>query len=261
MGLIASLPEIDRKPNAVFVMHEKSEKLIPSHIHTKGQLSYVEGGLAYITVGNHTYVVPARHFFWIPAGLRHTVRVGHSATVFRSLYFYSGDDDSDLFYQRLGIYPATDLLINMIAHTERWDGQHMEPQHPDFCWFISIKRLLPQIDSHPLSIRLPACDDERLQKIIRYMQSKIGEPLTLTSVSDKFGMSERSLSRLFQAAVEMSFLQYLKTLRFVTAVELLMRTTKPIGEIAYNVGYGNIGSFSNAFYKFTNYWPSDFRKK
>jgi hypothetical protein len=45
MGLIASLPEIDKKPNSVFVMHEKSEKLIPLHKHTKGQLSFLKAVL------------------------------------------------------------------------------------------------------------------------------------------------------------------------------------------------------------------------
>ncbi|HIB8182330.1 TPA: AraC family ligand binding domain-containing protein, partial [Elizabethkingia anophelis] len=68
MGLIAALPDIDKHSKSVFVMHEKSEKLIPFHRHTKGQLSYVEGGIAYITTDNKTYVVPARHFFWIPQG-------------------------------------------------------------------------------------------------------------------------------------------------------------------------------------------------
>ena len=261
MGLIASLPEIDRKPSSVFVMHEKSEKLIPSHTHTKGQLSYVEGGLAYITVENRTFVVPARHFFWIPKGIRHTLRVGHFATVLRSLYFYTSDDNKDQFYGRLGIYPASELLINMIAYTERWDGRHIETSSPDFPWFIAIKRLLPQIDSQPLLISLPDCEDERLQKVIRYMQVRVSEPLTLTSVSQRFGMSERSMSRLFQAEVEMSFLQYLKTLRMIRAIELLLKTHKPVGVIAFDVGYSNIASFSNAFYKFTDYWPSDFRKK
>src|SRR5687768_2949701 len=81
MGLIASLPEIDRIPNSVFVMHEKSEKLIPLHAHTKGQLSYVEGGLAYITIEQKSFVIPARHFFWIPRDLTHSLRLGHAATV------------------------------------------------------------------------------------------------------------------------------------------------------------------------------------
>lgn len=101
MGLIAALPDIDKHSKSVFVMHEKSEKLIPFHRHTKGQLSYVEGGIAYITTDNKTYVVPARHFFWIPQGMEHLLRIGHSATVLRSLYFYAHDDSTDPFYIKL----------------------------------------------------------------------------------------------------------------------------------------------------------------
>ncbi len=87
MGLIAALPDIDKHEKSVFVMHEKSEKLIPFHKHTKGQLSYVEGGIAYITIDNRTYVVPARHFFWIPQGMEHILEIGHTATVLRSCIF------------------------------------------------------------------------------------------------------------------------------------------------------------------------------
>ena len=101
MGLIASLPEIDTQPDSVFMMHEKSEKLIPLHAHSKGQLSYVEGGIAYVTIDNKTYVIPARHYFWIPKGIWHVVKVGQFATVFRSLYFYGTDDAKDEFYGKM----------------------------------------------------------------------------------------------------------------------------------------------------------------
>lgn len=52
MSLIASLPEIDTLSSSVFVKHERFEKFIPYHSHTKGQLSYVEGGLAYLQVND-----------------------------------------------------------------------------------------------------------------------------------------------------------------------------------------------------------------
>lgn len=98
-----------------FVVHEKSEKLFPLHKHSKGQLSYVEGGLAYVVVDNQSFVVPPRHFLWVPKGLLHMVKVSFSATVVRSLYFYSRNDENDSFYSKLGIYPASELLIQMIA--------------------------------------------------------------------------------------------------------------------------------------------------
>lgn len=260
MGLIASLPEIDKKKDSVFVMHEKSEKLIPLHSHTKGQLSYVEGGIAYITIDFKTYVVPARHYFWIPQGMEHILRIGYSATVLRSLYFYAHDDQANPFFSRLGIYPASELLIQMINYTERWDGRHVTAKDDNFEFLIALKNILPQLNNKALPIILPVTDNEQMQKIIRYLEKNMAEALTAKSISSQFNLSERSMSRLFQATLHMSFLQYLKTLRMVKAIELILKTQQPIGDIAFAVGYNTISSFSDAFQDFTHARPTDFRK-
>ncbi len=260
MGLIASLPEIDVDRNSVFVMHEKSEKLIPLHKHTKGQLSYVEGGIAYITVDYKTYVVPARHYFWIPQGLPHILRIGYSATVLRSLYFYSHDDHKNPFYSTLGIYPASELLIQMINHTEIWDGKSVGADSENFEFLVALKNLLPQLNNSALPMILPVTEDERMLKIIHYLEKNLSEPMSLSTVSTVFNISERTLSRLFQTKLHMSFLQYLKTLRIIKALEMLLKTNKSVSEIAYSVGYDTLGAFSNTFYAFTHSRPSDLRK-
>lgn len=260
MGLIAALPEIDKQPGSVFVMHEKSEKLIPLHTHKKGQLSYVQGGIAYIIIHSRNYVVPARHFFWIPKGTPHILRVSSSATVLRSLYFYAGDDHEHSFYGRLGIYPASELLIQMINYTERWDGHHVGQRHENFEFLVALKKILPQQHTNALPIVLPITDDERMQKIIKYLERHMGDPISLKTVSVRFALSERSLSRMFQSRLQISFLQYLKTLRMIKAIEMLLKTNKSVHEISYSVGYDTIGSFSNSFFAFTRSRPSDFRK-
>jgi AraC-like DNA-binding protein len=260
MGLIAALPEIDKQPHSVFVMHEKSEKLIPLHTHKKGQLSYVEGGIASIIIHSRNYIVPARHFFWVPKGVPHILRVSSKATVLRSLYFYTDDDDVHHFYSRLGIYPASELLIQMINYTERWDEQHMSQRQENFEFLVALKKILPQQHSNALPIVLPLTQDERMQPIIKYIERQYGEPISLRTVSAHFNLSERSLSRMFQSRLQISFLQYLKTLRMIKAIEMLLKTNKSIHEIALHVGYGTIGSFSKTFLAFTRSRPSDFRK-
>jgi AraC-like DNA-binding protein len=260
MGLIASLPEIDKRPTAVFVMHEKLEKLIPLHEHTKGQLSYVEGGLAYVVVDSKTYVVPPRHYFWIPKGVPHILKLGHSATVLRSLYFYSHNDHANPFYAKLGIYPANELLIEMITYTEYWSGSHVDRRDENFEFLIALKNLLPELANKALPIVLPATDDERLNKILKYLEKSIEERHTLKTLAMKFHMSERSMSRLFRTNLHVSFLQYLKTLRIVKALGILLKSKKTVSEVAYHVGYDTLGAFSNAFYSFTKMRPTDFRK-
>lgn len=189
MGLIASLPEIDQKQKAVFVMHERSEKLIPLHKHTKGQLSYVEDGIAYITVDFKTYVVPARHYFWIPKGIQHVLRIGYSATALRSLYFYAHDDGEHPFYSKLGIYPASELLIQMINYTERWDGRNIDSNVSNFEFLIAIKKVLPSLNHQSLSLVLPTTDNEHLLKIMKYLERNIDAGHSLRHLLLGVGMS------------------------------------------------------------------------
>ena len=259
MGLIASLSNIDRFSDSVFVMHERSEKLIPFHSHLKGQLSYVEGGLAYLQVNEKHYVIPARHYFWIPKGLTHILKIGHSGTVLRSLFFYTYDDDKNLFYSEVGIYPINGLLMEMIKYTESWDD-HILPNENNYKFLSVIKDILPEISKKKLPIALPFTDNERMVPILDYLEKNIADNHCLKSIGKKFNISERSLSRLFQFTLNTSFLQYIKLLRIVRSIELMLQTDWSISEIAFSVGYGSLPAFSNTFYQLTNFRPSDFKR-
>lgn len=259
MGLIASLPEIDKDPFSVYVLHERSEKLIPHHTHTKGQLSYVEGGLAYVHLKDRRYVIPARHYFWIPSGLAHVLKIGHSGTVLRSLFFYAHDDGKHSFYSQIGIYPINELLAQMIKYSESWDG-NIIPDDSRYSFLTVIKNILPEISAKKIPIALPFTENERIQPILRHIETRYSEGYSLKDISRKFGLSERTLSRLFQSTLNMSYLQYVKLFRMVKAIELMLQTELSLSEIAYAVGYQNISSFSASFHKLTNCSPSDFKK-
>jgi AraC-like DNA-binding protein len=257
MGLIASLPDIENFPASVFVNHETFERHIPMHRHSKGQLSYVEGGLAYIKIGTKTYVVPARHYFWIPAGIDHVLTIGNSAAVLRSLFFYADDDHKYAFYQEMGIYPINELLIQMIKYAQKWDG-HVQPANEGYEFLRSIKNVLPEISKKQLHLALPVTDNERMNEIIDFMNKNLSELLFLNTTGDHFGISQRSFSRLFRSNLGISFLQYLKMIRMIKALELILQTDQSLSEIAYQVGYNSLSSFSNTFYQITHARPSTF---
>jgi len=121
--------------------------------------------------------------------------------------------------------------------------------------------MLPTLNKQALTIILPVTDDERMLKITKYLERNLGQSLTLNDISKKFHMSERSMSRMFQSTLNISFLQYLKTMRMVTAIEMILKTKKTMSEISYAVGYETLGAFSNTFYVFTKSRPSDLRRR
>ncbi|WP_183568380.1 helix-turn-helix domain-containing protein [Mucilaginibacter sp. SP1R1] len=250
---------IDRIPSSVYVMHEKNEFRLPEHAHNKGQLIYIEGGVAYIHLTNKTLIIPARHYVWIPKGLRHFIEM-HKSVIIISLYFYADDDDDHPFFNKGGIYPINTLLMQMLAYSEKWEGDVL-PGDKAFPFLAGIKNILPEISRKALPIALPTTENERMQPVLAYISKHLFDTLTLTSVSSKMGFSERTLSRLFQSTMRISFLQYFKLLRMVKAIEMMLQTDKSISEIAYTLGYNNVSAFSNIFYQLTKIRPSEFAKQ
>lgn len=243
----------------MYIVHEKMERHLPLHSHSKNQFTYVDGGIAYIYTEAKTYVVPARHYMWIPKGLLHFVKVRNSVTVVQNLYFCSDDDDSNSFYNKLGIYPVNNLLFEMISFTDNWSG-YIEKEDKAYAFMTAIKNILPELSVKSFSIALPTTTHAKLRPIILYMWQNFSDPITLESISTRFGMGERTLSRLFQSTMNISFLQHLKLLRITKAIEMIMQGDRSTSEIAYLTGYNSLAAFSKAFYKLTNIRPSDFGK-
>ncbi|PSL28202.1 AraC family transcriptional regulator [Chitinophaga ginsengisoli] len=257
MSLIASLGEIERHPASIFVIHERCEKHIPAHIHSKGQLSYVDGGLAYIRLADRLLVIPSRHYCWVPAGVSHSMTITQSGTHLRSILFAPEGENKHEFFNRVGIYPINDLLIEMMRFTEQWQG-HVLPDEERFVFLQSIRNILPQISVNYLPIALPYTDNKRMLEIMAYMEGNLADKHTLEGIGKRFGLSDRTLSRFFRRTLKMSFLQYLKLLRMVRALELIQQKQHTLSEIAYLTGYQSLASFSYTFYQITGMRPSEF---
>lgn len=227
------------------------------HQHIKGQLTYVEGGIAYIHLADKTFVIPARHYIWIPKGVIHQLKIRHAATAIRNIYFYSHDDDTNPFYTKMGIYPITRMLHEMIVYTSDFNGEIL-PGTVEHQFLATLKIMLPRISRIMLPFIVPTTQNERVRPIIDYISDNIAQPLTLAEVSSRFNMSERSLSRLFQAELSISFLQYLKQRRIIKSTELMLHTGANLTQIAYETGYQSLSAFSATFQQIMHMRPSEF---
>lgn len=256
MKEMASLQEIELYPDSIFVMHEKCEKYIAFHKHSKNQLTYVEGGLAYLRLREKLVVIPARHYFWVPAGVEHSITVGNPATVCRTMFFHTNDDAKNEFYTKVGIYPFNELLYQMIKFSMQWRS-HIMPGAEPYTFLQSIKNILPQISNQILPVALPSTENKRMLNILAFIEENLAESHSLQSIGLRFGISERSLSRFFQSTLQVSFLQYLKLLRMSKAFQLIVENEHSLSDVAFLCGYQSLSSFSNTFYQVTQTRPSE----
>ncbi|TRZ43154.1 helix-turn-helix domain-containing protein [Robertkochia solimangrovi] len=256
------LDKVRRDPDSFFIHHTKVEETLPMHSHNKHQMSYVEGGVAFLNTSNKSYFFPARHFIWIPAGREHNVISRTSVKMVYNIYFpkWVIPEDHKL-QQRGGIFPVTDLLKEMIYYTEKWRGDVSQENKIQLEFLMALKNIVLDAAENPLPIVLPTTANEILRPVLRYIQNHIDQPLYLDQIAREFGHSSRTLSRLFQNNMETSFLQYLKLSRIIKSMEMLLQTELSITEIAYSCGYNSLSAFSYAFNQVVHRSPNDFRKQ
>ena len=82
-----------------------------------------------------------------------------------------------------------------------------------------------------------------------------------SQIAARFGMSSRSLSRLFKEDMGISYIRFLRAIRIAKALELMSENNYSILEIAMRVGYNELSSFSNIFTRVTGIRPSIYMAK
>ena len=82
---------------------------------------------------------------------------------------------------------------------------------------------------------------------IRYIRDNVGKKITLQELADLSNLSIYYFSHRFKDETGYSPMDYVINSRMDKAKILLIRTSKTITEIAYEVGYGSSGSFINIF--------------
>ena len=95
---------------------------------------------------------------------------------------------------------------------------------------------------------------------ISYIQQHYQEPdISVSSVAQSLNISEGHLSHTFKKETGSTLLGYLTRYRIHKASELLKDCRVKVYEVAEQVGYRDIGYFSNTFKKITGKTPSEYQ--
>ncbi|MBS1556710.1 MAG: helix-turn-helix transcriptional regulator [Bacteroidetes bacterium] len=226
------------------------------HTHRKGQLIYAEHGIMRLHLREKTRYIPSLHAAWIPTGVEHLVATVSVNIIFRSLYL-EYDYLKDTFYDTVSVFYISALLREMLLYTERFNLDDIASNH-EVSFLEAVKQLLPAQCPTKIDLHLPTPSLPVLQQIAQYLENNLHQPVSMPDVARKLGVSDRSLSRMFKLDMRMSFVQYLKLLRMVKAVELLVLPGKNVSEVALAVGYESLPTFSNNFYEIMGTRPNMF---
>lgn len=100
-----------------------------------------------------------------------------------------------------------------------------------------------------------------VNNISEYLSSDFSDSnITVISASEKFGISEAYLSKLFREFAGTSFAAYLEKLRIDAAKSLLINDKLKMQQISEQVGYNSVESFRRAFKRLTGVAPSEYKE-
>ena len=116
-------------------------------------------------------------------------------------------------------------------------------------------------DTAPASISRQSYRDELFERILKYVESKIHEPLTVADICRQFSISRSSLQLLFKNAVDQSPKKYISDMKLERSRQMLRENKYTVSEISLKLGYSSIHYFSNAFTQKYHISPSEYAKR
>jgi transcriptional regulator GlxA family with amidase domain len=99
------------------------------------------------------------------------------------------------------------------------------------------------------------------ERIENLLQQSLDQPLSVASLAERAGTSERSLLRHFRAQFGVTPQEHLQRLRVERAKALLETTRLSFDEIVERCGYADSASFRKLFKRATSLTPSDYRER
>ena len=101
---------------------------------------------------------------------------------------------------------------------------------------------------------------EKVNKVYEYVFQNIQEGIKLEEASSVLNMAPSSFCRFFKKKTNVTFMEYVKSVRVGIAAKLLAETDKPITHICFESGYNNLANFNHYFKDSMGKTPSDYRK-
>jgi len=175
------------------------------HSHEVHQIEYAIGGVVEVETASAHYLLPPQQAAWIPAGLEHQATmnpdVSTVAVMFDCELVADGGD-------RARILAVSPLIREMMIYALRWPIDRQEGDAVSDAFFCTLANLVAEALDHEAPLSLPTSEHPTVAAAMAYTKEHL-DSVTAAAVGHAVSVSERTLRRLFQVTLGLSWRTYL----------------------------------------------------
>lgn len=212
------------------------------HSHPRAQLVYAVDGVMRVTTPQGLWALPPLRALWVPAGVAHGVDMVSQVSM-RSLYIHA--DAAQHFWQQCQVIEVNGLLRELIlALTAEPIDYPLGGRAEQIANLILAELLSARV----IPIQIPWPQDRRLLTICRSLIEHPGQNRSIEDWGGEVGASARTLIRLFQSELGLSWRQWVQQVRLADAV-CRLSLGEPVARIASELGYRSPSAFTAMFHR------------
>lgn len=155
--------------------------------------------------------------------------------------------------------PECKKLVSQIEKTTSSHGFLRLTNLLQLLFMMSQSQDFRTIGSVLYNTREQSADNNRLKKILTYLEQHYLEEISLEEVAEIGAMNNSSFCRFFKDKTGKTLIQYIIEMRIAYACELLNNTTQDIFQISFTCGFNSISHFNKIFKRITQVTPSHYR--
>ena len=251
-----NVPELARLPRPVYARVEdiQQRKATHPHSHPWVQLSYASRGVLKIRTAHGLFVAPPQWAILIPPNLEHVVE-NSPGTQMRSLYIDT--NALPLPDSTCQVLAVSDLLRETIRHFSDLPADYDEAGPAGRL----VQVMLDLVSAAPReALSLPWPEDSELRSVCKAMLEAPQKPLKLEEWSAQFGVSVRTLERLFLQQTGLNMRRWRLRARLLQALPLLERGDS-VTDAALACGYESTSAFIASFRQFFGSTPGSLTRQ
>lgn len=246
-----AIPDSIQRSIVGFRVELEESRSIALHSHRKAELLYSMGGSVTVVAQSRAWLVQPGNALWIPGGIDHMTFC--SGPLSAGIVFFALDADSAVprECQLVSVQP---LMRELVIRSLQIGHDGIDTQREERLAAFLLDEL---VSAREQALQLPFPSERRLQRLAEAVMQSPSRHISLREWGLRFGIGERTLTRLFHSDMGMGFARWRQHLHVQLAIPQLV-DKRPVGLIAYDLGYESTSAFIAMFKRIVGSTPGRF---